>query len=327
MRLLLSALLLPGLCLAAAPPETILPDTIGPFHRTSTSQPALADRPVWDEYGLKEYEAAAYENGGARFTAAVYRLQDTTASLGAFDWQRPPKATPSKLANLAAETPDSLLLVHGNYLLSFQGYKPTADELAPLTQAFLNVDTTSLPPLAGYLPAQELVPNSERYIIGPAGLQRFYPGIPPSVAAFHFGAEAQAGVFHSPKGDLKLAIFNYPTPQIAMQRVPDFEKLVGAVVKRTGPMVAVVLSPRDADFAERLLSGIRYQAEVTRDEYVPTRRDNIGDLLLNAFILIGILLAFSVVSGLALGGFRALIRRGHKGEEPDAMISLHLEER
>jgi type II secretory pathway pseudopilin PulG len=89
----------------------------------------------------------------------------------------------------------------------------------------------------------------------------------------------------------------------------------------------VVLSPPDADFAERLLSGVRYRAEVTRDEYVPTRRDNIGNLLLNAFILIGILLVFSVVSGLALGGFRALARRGRKGEEADAVISLHLEQR
>src|SRR5262249_43582196 len=137
----------------------------------------------------------------------------------------------------------------------------------------------------------------------------------------------QVGAFHGAKGDLTLAIFNYPTPQIAMQKVGDFEKIPGAVAKRTGPMVAVVLSPPDADFAERLLSGIRYQAEVTRDEYVPTRRDNIGNLLINAFILIGILLAFAVVSGLALGGYRALLRRGHKGEEADAMISLHLENR
>lgn len=324
MRVLLSAILLSGLCLAQG---AILPGAIGPFNRTSTSQPALADRPVWDEYGLKESETAVYENGAAKFTLAVYRLQDSTASLGAFDWQRPTKATPSKLASLGAETDDGLLVVDGNYLLAFQGYKPTADEMASLTRALLNVDTTSLPALAGYLPAQDLVPNSQRYIIGPAGLQKFYPGISPSVAAFHFGAEAQTGVFHSPKGDLQLAIFNYPTPQIAMQRAPDFEKLAGAVVKRTGPLVAVVLAPPDPDFAERVLSAIRYQAEVTRDEYVPTRRDNIGDLLLNAFILIGILLAFSVVSGLALGGFRALARRGHKGEEPDAMITLHLEER
>ena len=41
-------------------------------------------------------------------------------------------------------------------------------------------------------------------------------------------------------------------------------------------------------------------------------------------LLIGILLAFSVVSGLALGGYRALARRGRKGEEGDALITLHL---
>ena len=320
MKLFLTALFLPLLATAV-----ILPDTIGEFHRASTSQATLADRPVWDEYGLKDSETAAYQNGPTKFTATAYRLQDSTASLAAFDWQRPPQATPSKLANLAAETDDSLLLVHGNYLLSFQGYKPDAGELSALTGALLNVDTTSLPALAGYLPSQNLVPNSERYILGPAALQKFDPGISPSVAAFHFGTEAQLGVFHSPKGDLTLAIFNYPTHQIAMQRIPEFEKVPGAVAKRTGPMVAVILSPPDPDFAERLLSGIRYQAEVTRDEYVPTRRDNIGNLLLNACILIGILLAFSVVSGLALGGFRAIVRRGRKGEEPDAMITLHLE--
>lgn len=319
MKLFLAALLVPGLCLAA-----IWPESIGPFHRTSASPASPADRPLWDEYGLKESETATYENGPTRFTGTAYRLQDTTGSLAAFDWQRPAKSTPSKIANLAAETADSLLVVHGSYLLWFEGYKPATAELAGVTQSLLNVDTTSLPVLPSYLPLQDRVANSERYVVGPTGLQKFNSGIPPSVAGFHFGAEAQLGIFHSPKGELTLAIFNYPTPQIAMQKVGDFEKLPGAVAKRTGPMVAVVLSPPDPDFAERLLSGIRYQAEVTRDEYVPTRRDNIGNLLLNAFILIGILLAFSVVSGLALGGFRALMRRGRRGEEGDAVISLHL---
>ena len=121
-----------------------------------------------------------------------------------------------------------------------------------------------------------------------------------------------------------MAIFRYPTPQIAMLRIPEFEKLPGVVAKRSGPLVAVIVSPPDPDYAEKLLSQVRYQAEVTRDEYVPTRRDNIGDLVINAFILIGILLAFSVVSGFALGGFRALRRRTRHGEEPDAMITLHL---
>src|SRR6266567_5390292 len=196
MKLFLTALFLPILAGAA-----ILPDTIGPFHRTATSKPELADRPLWDEYGLKDAETAAYENGPSKFTATAWRLQDSTACLAAFDWQRPPHSTPSKIANLAAETADALLVVHGNILLSFQGYKPSGAELAALGQSLLNVDTTTLPALAGYLPAQNLVPNSERYILGPVGLQKFDPGISPSVAAFHFGTEVQLGAFHSPKGD------------------------------------------------------------------------------------------------------------------------------
>jgi hypothetical protein len=43
--------------------------------------------------------------------------------------------------------------------------------------------------------------------------------------------------------------------------------------------------------------------------------------------LIGILLSFALVSGLAVGGFRALLRRARHGAEPEAMITLHLEER
>jgi hypothetical protein len=131
-------------------------------------------------------------------------------------------------------------------------------------------------------------------------------------------------VFHGPKGDVELAIFNYPTAQIAMQKVGDFQKLPGVMVKRSGPLVAVVLSPADPDFAERLLGEVRYQAEVTRDEYVPTRRDNPGVLILNIFVLIGILGLFAIVSGLAFGGMRVLRRKARKGEEPEAMITLHL---
>jgi hypothetical protein len=319
MRLLLTALLLPTLATAA-----ILPATIGAYQRASTSKPPLSDKPVWDECGLKDSETAVYQTGADTCTVTAYQLQDTTGALAAFEWQRPADAVPSTGAKLAAETPDSLVLAFGNYLLRFAGHKPAKEELDGLTAALRNLDTTVLPVLPGYLPSDGLVPNSERYILGPAGLQKFAPAIPPAVAAFHFGAEAQAGVFHSPKGDAPMLIFSYPTNQIAMKRVPDFEKLPGVVAKRSGPLVALVLSPPDPDYAEKLLSQVRYQAEVTRDEYVPSRRDNIGDLVINAFVLIGILLAFSVVSGFALGGYRALRRHGRHGEEPDAMITLHL---
>jgi hypothetical protein len=319
MRFFLTALFLPTLAAAA-----LLPATVGPYRRGNTSKPSLSDQPIWTEYGLKSAETATYLNGSSKFTATVWQLQDTTGSMAAFEMTRPPSATPSTAAKQAAETPDSLLLVHGNYLLDFTGYKPSKEELDAITGSLLNVDATVLPVLPSYLPSNGLVPNSERYIVGPAGLQRFAPGIPPSLAAFHLGAEAQMGVFHNAKGDGSMLIFNYPTPQIAMQRVVEFQKLNGAMAKRSGPMVAVVLSPPDPDYAENLLSQVRYQAQITVDEYVPLRKDNIGDLVINAFVLIGILLAFAVVSGLALGGFRALRRRSRHGEDADAMITLHL---
>ncbi len=318
----LFALLLPALVQAA-----IWPDVIGEWHRTAVSTPVLTDNSLWDEYGLQESEAATYQNGSAKFTATAWRLQDSTGALAAYDWQRPAQSRPSTLAVLAAETADSLVLVHGNYLLSFAGYKPTTPELDPIVESLRNVDTTALPTLLGYLPSRDLVPGSERYITGPVSLRKFNPGIPPSAAAFHLGAEAQLGVFHGPKGDMALTIFDYPTPQIAMQQVVSLGKIPGADVKRSGSLVAVILSPPDPDAAERLLAQVRYRAAVTLDEHVPTLRDNIGNLVINAFILTGLLLAFCLVSGLAVGGFRAFLRHFRKGEEPEAMITLHLEQR
>jgi hypothetical protein len=319
MKYLLTAILLPSLAAAA-----ILPDAIGAYQRGAVSKPALTDKALWDEYGLKGSESAVYQSGKDKFTATVWQLQDTTGSLAAFDWQRPDAATASTAAKLAAETPDSLLMVHGNYLFLFAGYKPAKEELDALTGSLRNLDVTVLPSLPGYLPTEGLVPNSGRYIVGPVGLQKFAPAIPPSVAAFHFAAEAQMAVFRDAKGDAPLLIFNYPTPQIAMQRILEFQKVPGAVAKRSGPLVAVVLAPPDPDYAEKLLSQVRYQAEVTLDQYVPTRKDNIGDLVINAFVLIGILLAFAVISGFALGGYRAFRRHSRHGEDADAMITLHL---
>jgi len=88
-------------------------------------------------------------------------------------------------------------------------------------------------------------------------------------------------------------------------------------------LVALVLSAPDADAAERVLAQVKYQATISWSENVPTRRDNIGDLVINAFILIGVLLGFSIVAGLAFGGLRALSRRG-RTEDPDALTVLHL---
>jgi hypothetical protein len=322
-RSLALALLLPTLAAAA-----IWPDQLGAFHRVATQPFApTADQAIWDEYAFRDGETARYEGDGQKFSAAAYRFQDPTGALGAFDWLRPADSKPSTLAKLAAETSTGSILVHGNYVLRFEDYHPASAFLTTVIQGLKQVDNSALPSLMNYLPSQDLAPNSERYVEGPAALQKFDSGIPPSTAAFHLSAEAQVGSFRVPGGDLKLAIFNYPTPQIARQQTAQFQRIAGAMVKRSGPLVAVILSPPNPDAAEKLLSLVRYQADITLDERVSTRRDNIGDLVINAFVLIGILLVFTVVGGLAFGSVRAFLRRGGRGEAADAMIVLHLQDR
>ena len=82
----------------------------------------------------------------------------------------------------------------------------------------------------------------------------------------------------------------------------------------------MILPPANPDDAERVLSQIRYKAAISWSQYVPSRRDNIGDLVVNAFILVGVLLVFSTVAGVAFGGIRAISRRNRK-DDPDCAYS------
>lgn len=319
MTRLLLTLLIPAVSFAG-----LWPDTFGAFHRTSAKPLVVSDRPLWDECGFQQAEQAEYEVEARKFTGIAYRLQDSTGALSAFDWQRPADAKPSKLGKLAVESGDSVILAYGNYLLSFQGYKPSVAEIEALIQTVPKLEQSPLPALSGYLPEKGLVPNSERYITGPVGLEKFAPGISPSTAAFHFGTEGQLATFQAPTGEMKLVIFSYPTPHIARERIVDFQRISGAMAKRAGPLVAVVLNPPNPDDAERLLAQIRYAPTLTLDEHVPGPKDNIGNLVINAFKLTGLLLIFCLVAGLSFGGFRALVRRAMPGGEPESVISLHL---
>lgn len=319
MKFFAFALLVPVLAAGA-----ILPDAIGPYRQVSSAPAALTDKPLWDEYGLRSAETDVYQNGSSKFTVNAWQLQDSTGALAAFDWQRPEKAKSSKMAPVAVETPTGAVILHGNYVLAFDGHKPDEAELQQVFLGLRNVDFTSLPSLPDELPAGGAVAGSQRYVLGPESLQRFAPGIPASVADFHQGAEGAVATYGGKPGDVTLAVFEYPTFQIAMQRISDFEKIPGAVAKRSGPLVAVTLNPPDPNLAERLLAKVQYRADVTMQEHIPTKKDNIGDLVINAFILTGILLLFPIVGGLLVGGMRAWQRRGEANPDADTIVSLHL---
>ncbi len=312
-------------CLAILPvlaSGAILPGAIGSHTRKPSDKPPISEPhdPIWAELGLKVFEQAEF---APHFTVSAFQLPDSTAALAGFYWMRPTSSKPSQAAAMAAETPDELILMVGNYLIDFRGYKPSKAEISDLTKGLVKVDHTPLP--AVYLPDANHVPNSERYATGPVTLKAFLPEIPADAAGFQYGAEVQSAVFHNPQGDITLAVFDYPTPQIAMKQLAGFEQ-AGLLSKRSGPLVSVIPgTPADRQFAESLMTSVQYRAEMTIPEHIPTLKDNIGNLVINAFVLIGILLAITLGAGLFVGGFRVYQRRGGRDPDANTVISLHLQ--
>ncbi len=244
--------------------------------------PAASD-PLLDEIGLQSSQTT--DKGGYKVTA--WKFKDSTGAYAA--------TLSLKGAKQA-----------GNYVLTCEGKCPD-DFSIPLA----NVSGTPLPVLRTYLPERGQIGGSERYVVGPVGLTQAAPQIPADTAAFQFGTEAALARYRSGKNEATLAIFYYLTPQMARQQLPAFRNLAGAVAKRSGPMIGVVLNAADEKAAEALLKDIEYQASMSWDQQPPLiiRPQTAAQIVLGGFELAGVILVFCLLSGLAYGGYRVLRRK------------------
>ncbi|HEY1756012.1 MAG TPA: DUF6599 family protein [Bryobacteraceae bacterium] len=304
----------------------IFPDQVGVFKKSAPKTMSAPDLDLDNEYGIQATESADYTApDGSHFIATAWRFHDSTGAMAMFEARRPPGATPSKVSNLAVSTSDGVIFAYGNYLFQFTGGGPGEADLKQIYSLIPLFENSPLPLLYEALPPAGLIPNSERYILGPVSLQRFEPRIAPSVAAFHLGAEAQFGQYQTSKGPLKLLIFEYPTPNMARERFEEFEKIPGAVAKRLGSLVAITIQPPDPDAAERILAQIKYNANVTMNEMPPVEAKQVGGMLLSVIALAGILLGMCLIAGIGFGAFRVILRKlGWSTGEPEPMITLHL---
>lgn len=304
----------------------IFPDKIGTFDKGAPKALTMPDRELLNEFGLEATEQAEYKSEAKHFTATAWRFKDSTGALAFFEAHRPSGATPAPLSKLIASTSDGSILAYGNYVFQFTGAVPPATDLQPVYAQLPKLEQSPLPALMSFLPSVGLIPNSERYVLGPVSLERFEPRIPPSTAAFHMGAEGQLAKYKSPKGQLSLAIFDYPTPSMARERLLEFQKIPGAMVKRAGPLVAITIDPPDLDSAERLLAQVKYETNLTWSQKVPVNEvKGFARTLVNIFIFAGVVLGMCLVAGIAFGGFRILARKMGRPTDPDSMITLGLD--
>ncbi len=293
--LILAAIFVSSACAA------IWPDRLGDYQRKSATAVAHpSDDELEDENGLDSVEKADY--GPFQVTARRYR--DAT---GAYAASLQLKGTRV-----------------GNYLVFCEGKCPK--DLPQLADAALpKVSHTSVPTLNTYLPPKGLLPHSERYILGPFGLKADAPEIPASAVNFDFGTEGELAKY---RNGVLLAVFSFPTPSMARQQLPEFQKIAGATAKRTGPFVAVALGPPAA--AAKLLDAVNYQAVVAENEKPPVKPlelkpETAGQMILAIFMLAGLVLGFCLLSGLAVGGTLRLARRFGYSAAEGSLTTLHLE--
>jgi hypothetical protein len=296
------------------------------------------------------YEKATYRQPGRTLTVEAARFNDAEGAYAAFTFYRQPRMRREEIGTLAASDNERVLFFFGDILVDARFDHLTAMSGAQLRDLAARLPQTTgpaaaLPTLPGYLPRRGLVPQTARYLMGPEALAALNIDLSPAVVDFSKSPRLLwARVNGEANASAEILLVSYPTPQIAMARLGAFEELAppageegrgdraaeNILVKRSGPLVALVRGNISRSAAQRLLDGVNYDAEVTWDQRTGlSRRENVGSFVLAAMTLAGILFLISVGAGAVFGLGRWLIpwyRVRHGGQPADdaGIIRLRL---
>jgi hypothetical protein len=302
-----------------------LPAKWGTAAKANSSAVTAPSPEIWTEYGFVSAEAATY--GKVRVTA--YRMKDATGALAAWESLRPSEAKPCAVAPYCAEVPKQTLIFDDNYILLLEGTAPQKPHLDALLSQLPGRKETSLPALLTFIPRQNLVPNSARYLLGPASLKQFTPELSGVDAGFAQGAEGHLTAYKIDGGTVRLALFNYPTPEQARLHTINFKVAQGAgpgaLVKRSAVLVALVLGAASEKQADDLLARVQYEAKITWNEpkgISPVKK--LYTLFMSIILISCILSALAATAGLFYAAMRIYRRRYGTLEDEEAMTTLHL---
>ncbi len=278
-----------------------------------------ADAAILKEYGFAGFESATYVRNGRKMQVKAARFNDATGGYGAFTYYVQPLMQPEKIGDLGASNNRRILFYRGNILVDVTLEQVTAMSAADLralaeTLPRVHGNISALPTLPGQLPKQTLIANSQRYIVGPAALDRLGVPIPASLINFNMGPEVEFAAYRTSDGEAKMTVIGYPTPQIAAERMKAMQAAnlpAGPFYfRRSGPLLAVINGNIPESEAQSLLASVNYDADVTWSQPTkPNPRDNIGVLIVGIFTLVGVILVVALIFGFAFGGARVVAKK------------------
>jgi len=327
----------------------LLPAEFSGWQKTASSaskdaaQADPANSDLMKEYGFTDFEQATYTHEGRKLQVHAARFADAGGAYGAFTFYKQPDMLVEKIGDQGGSLNNLILFYRGNVLVRVELEQMTAMSGAELRELAAELPPTpasvaNLPALPTYLPRQGYRKNSARYVVGPIGLSRIGSPLPASVIDFSRGAEVALGKYDGTAGAADLLLISYPTPQMAGERARALEAVIqqnttqkGAgntpvqAVRRSGPLVAFASGNLTSSEARSLLAAVNYDANVTWNE--PTflgKRNNIGNLMVAALMLCGIILLLALAAGVAFGGIRILVKRWFPGRVFDRATDMEI---
>src|ERR1700678_1107857 len=189
---------------------------------SNSNDPAVADEtnaPVLKEYGFLRLEKAAYARDDGRnlpIKAAVF--EDASGAYGAFTYYFSPEMGMETIGAQAAFLSNRVLFYQGNVLVDAVFDKMSvmsAGQLRQLAGLLPQVggNKGNPPSLPSRLPqragATSVEKNKNKYILGPAALDRVGSPLPDALVDFKSGAEVVVSQYAASAGDATLMLIEY----------------------------------------------------------------------------------------------------------------------
>lgn len=332
------------------PPANLLPGSFGGWHQSASGGAApagalsLADlnRQALTESGQQRSLVEVYKRGGQTMRVEALGFGDRTGAYSAFTLAERPEMKTGTSVGEAEATGDGVVLFTVGETVVVASPAGPADlpalrELAKVLPKATGSQGVA-PLLPSLAPAENRVPGSLRYALGPATYAAEGGVLPPNALGWDKSAEAVTAAYNTKHGQETLTLLLYPTPQIAKAIEQQLNNGVhglgpgfaGAAVGRENELVKVASGSLTAQQAKEMLGGVHLRQEVTIDRDMPpvfhAEVQKTFSLLTNIAILSGVLMATAVLLGLFLGGGRALYRvmRGKPAASEPEFLSLHL---
>jgi Family of unknown function (DUF6599) len=315
------------LAVMPAAAQSVLPSSFAGWTMRSSAlfRPPADASSAAQEYGFRSGAQASYASGSNDLDVTLYRMKDPSGAYGEYSYLRTQDMLHGKLGGYSAVSENRALVLDGNLLLDIRGRdlpKLTSSLKSLLAAVAPQAEQGALPMLMNNLPMKDLVPRTDRYILGPTVLNQSFPVAIGDSLGFSNGAEAEVATYRAGGKKLTLLLVDYPTPQFALTRLKELRQqfdvngskrnsgLPPLYARRTLTSLAFVAGADSEAEANAVLKNVQSGEVLTWNE--PTfgfTQPSIGEVVVGTIVGSGIICLFALISGLAFGGVRLMVKR------------------